>query len=168
MTQYTPNLQIPYPEAGDAPRGNEQMQAIAETLDAASGIWGFAKLTTEMTTNTTGGFQPLPMVWQAGNRMSDSGDTNKPLQVEVAGFYEVTVAARYGGVTTVSPFSLSAGGGDIYGSTTYPGSGTASFTQSQVISYDVGDTFGGNVDGYSKAFRVVQAQVFARWLGPSA
>lgn len=36
MTQYTPNMQIPYPEAGDAPRGNEQMQAIAEAVDATA------------------------------------------------------------------------------------------------------------------------------------
>lgn len=33
MTQVTPNLQLPYPEAGDPPSGDEQMQALAEAID---------------------------------------------------------------------------------------------------------------------------------------
>lgn len=37
MTQYTPNLNLPYPEAGDAPRGNEQIQALATALDNQAG-----------------------------------------------------------------------------------------------------------------------------------
>ncbi|MFJ9125698.1 hypothetical protein ACIRJS_16545 [Streptomyces sp. NPDC102340] len=37
MTQYTPNLNLPYPEAGDAPRGNEQIQALATALDGQAG-----------------------------------------------------------------------------------------------------------------------------------
>lgn len=33
-TQYTPNMALPYPENADVPAGDEQMQALAEAVDA--------------------------------------------------------------------------------------------------------------------------------------
>lgn len=38
MTDYTPILNLPYPEASDAPRGWEQIQALAEALDGQTTI----------------------------------------------------------------------------------------------------------------------------------
>jgi hypothetical protein len=39
MTQFTPNMSIPYPEASDPPRGWEQMQALATQVDSGSLTW---------------------------------------------------------------------------------------------------------------------------------
>lgn len=37
MTQYTPNLNLPYPEAAEMPEGDVQMQALAEAVDGQAG-----------------------------------------------------------------------------------------------------------------------------------
>jgi hypothetical protein len=48
-TQYTPYLQLPYPQAGDPPRGWEQIQDLAEAVD------GQARTTWEALLAGTGG-----------------------------------------------------------------------------------------------------------------
>jgi hypothetical protein len=75
MTLYTPNLALPYPEASDAPRGWEQIEALAEALDGATApTWYDIPLADGMASAT--GYTAR-MCWDNG-RVYLSGALNAP------------------------------------------------------------------------------------------
>ncbi|MCF2529380.1 hypothetical protein [Yinghuangia soli] len=56
MTKYTPNFRLPYPEPGDQPRGDTQIQALATAAEKALG-------SAYLSASFSGSFQLLTDAW---------------------------------------------------------------------------------------------------------
>lgn len=169
MTQYTPNLNLPYPEAGDAPRGNEQMQAIVEALDANSTPWGYIYANSDFKTDATTGLQTVSMAWGDGFRTSagGTGSADGGVQIQVAGYYTATAVCRFS-LPTPGSFSLgmsgSSGLSTIYGNN-YFSNGSGAHTLTNIVKCQAGDIIRMTADGYSQAATIYNRRLFVQWLG---
>lgn len=134
MTKFTPILRIPYPEASDPPRGWEQMQAIAEKIDAVSPVWiplplesgiiGFADLTPHYAVL-------WGRVWlrgafaRTGNNPFPSGGTTLstlPAAIKPVNFFNYAAAVDQGSGTSAQQITANPDGklyGQMIGSNTH-------------------------------------------------
>jgi hypothetical protein len=137
--------------------------------NAAGTIWGVGFTdggVADFTVDTVTGFQAVPVDFVDGNGVSAGASATEPLVIETAGYYLVTVTCRYGGVSTAGPFSIAATGGNVYGNTYYPGSGSGAHTITQAAYFNAGDPVTFRADGYGVPFRITDRQITVVWLGP--
>lgn len=172
MTAYTPNISLPYPLVTDPPRGNEQIQQLAEALDSQL-IWGFAYRTADYKTDGSTGLQAVPLTFGGGGGMAGGGSNPaRGIRVETAGYYQVTVAMRWQVPSSGSfgmGFSHSATPGNMYGSQ-YCSSDAVSHmnTLAGVSICAAGDILYPTADGYQKLCTINAVQMMVRYLGPAS
>lgn len=169
MTQYTPNLTLPYPEASDAPRGNEQIQALAEALDAGPTLWAACSNAASFTTNTTSGFETYPITKVAGSASMAADPTNGGIIVPVGGYYLAQLTLRWNTPTANSRLSVGMNGATPFGSMDAAATGTT-YVQSVAFlcAAAAGASIYPRVDGFTVAQIVSYGTLAVQFLGPAA
>lgn len=169
MTAYTPNISLPYPLVTDPPRGNEQIQQLAEALDSQL-IWGFAYRTSDYKTDGSTGLQAVPLTFGGGGGMSGGGSNPaRGIKVETAGYYQITVAMRWQVPADGNfgmGFSHSATPGNMFGSQPSVSGVSNLNTLAGVSICAAGDVLYPTADGYNKVCTINAVQMMVRYLGP--
>jgi hypothetical protein len=168
MTKYTPNLTLPYPEAGDAPRGNEQIQALAEALDKGPTLWAVCTNAVSFTTNTTTGMETYPITRVAGSPSMAADAVNGGVVVPVGGYYLADLTVRWNTPTANSRLSVGMNGSTPFGAMDAAATGT---TYVQSVSFlcvaAAGSSVFPRVDGFTAAQVVSYGTLAVRFLGPA-